>query len=524
MEKNIAIIGAGISGLLACKYILEKGFNPVVFEAEDALGGVWYNNTIESTRIQNQKHEFQFSDFPWPPSVKDLHPDHSQVLAYVESYAKHFDLFRYIRFGSKVNSLEYVGVSEEEMRLWDLWGGTGKAFNPRGKWQLVVEDTKKGSLEEYKFDFVILCIGRHSGLPNIPEFPPEHDTNAFKGKVVHSMEYSAMDSLAATKLIKGKKVAVIGSKKCAVDVTTQCSNVNGVDNACTMIQRTVYWMVPISHYQNTRATGFLLMSRFSELMVHKPGEHCLHSLLATLFSPLRWCTSKIIEKYLKHKLPLKKYGMIPKHGFLQQYSSCQTPVIPDNFYDKVIEGSILLKKSQNLSFCYEGVIIDGQDQPVKADVVILATGFRGDDKLKNIFGSTSFQKCIKGLPNTARVPLYREIIQPRVPQLAVIGYTQGRTALHSSEIGCQWISQFLGGSFDFPSIMEMEKEVMQWEEHARRYAGKSCWRSFIALPIWYNDQMCKDMGCDHRRKKGVLKELFGSYGPSDYAGLVNVRD
>ncbi len=39
MSKNVAVIGGGLSGLAAARYLVDAGHKPVVFEARDVLGG-----------------------------------------------------------------------------------------------------------------------------------------------------------------------------------------------------------------------------------------------------------------------------------------------------------------------------------------------------------------------------------------------------------------------------------------------------------------------------------------------------
>lgn len=116
--------------------------------------------------------------------------------------------------------------------------------------------------------------------------------------------------------------------------------------------------------------------------------------------------SKFVESYLKWKLPLKKYGMVPKHSFHQQIFSCKAVLLPDKFYDKVEEGSIILKKMKDLSFCRNGLNLDNQQLPVESDLVIFATGYKSDQKLKNIFTSITFQKRLSDSFNST-IPLYR---------------------------------------------------------------------------------------------------------------------
>ncbi|GAV73909.1 FMO-like domain-containing protein [Cephalotus follicularis] len=517
MEKRVAIIGAGVSGLLACKYTLEKGFDPVVFEAEEGIGGIW-SHTIDSTRLQNVKEAYEFSDFPWPCSTKEMFPSHSQVMEYLESYAQHFGLYPYIKFNNNVIGIDFFGVTNEEMEAWDLWGGTGKPFGSKRMWHLKVQDTKKCTTEVYQAGFVVLCIGKFSGLPNLPKFPPDEGPEVFSGKVMHSMDYSAMDKSDAAKLIKNKKITIVGSFKSAVDIAAECADANGTDYPCTMIQRSAHWLLPIDYICGS-IINFAVFTRFSGLLEHKPGESFLLSFLATLLSLLKWGLSKFAEFYLKWKLTLKEYGMIPKYSFLEYISSCQIAMLPDRFYDKVEEGSIILKKPQphNFSFSKDGLIVDEKTTPLESDVVIFATGYKGDEKLKNIFEFPFFKECIAG--PKAKNPLYRQIIHPRIPQLAVIGFTEGISNLFSSEIRCQWLAHFFDGGFKLPTTKQMEKEVAIWENYFNRIGkkfGKSC---ISNTHIWYNDQLCRDIGCNPKRKKGFVADIFEPYGPKDYVGL-----
>ncbi|KAI4380488.1 hypothetical protein MLD38_006673 [Melastoma candidum] len=517
MERRVVIVGAGISGLLACKCAVEKGFDPLVFEAGSRVGGIWVS-TPESTRLQNVKAGYRFSDLDWPDSVREERPPSTQVLEYIDSYVERFGLLPYVRFNSRVTSIDYVGESEEEVEGWDQWGGTGSAFGSIGKWHVHVRDENNNAVKEYRAEFVILCLGRFSGIANIPDLPPDRCSKVFGGRVVHSMEYSAMENASALEMIKGKRVTIVGSLKSALDIAVECANVNGVELPCTMIQRTPHWLMPRDCLLG-KYIGYLYFNRFSELLIHKPGENTMLSLVAMVLSPLRWTISKLSEIYLRWTLPLRKYQMIPPHSFYEDLSSCQIGILPEGFYNRVKEGSIILRRARSFGFNREGVITDEGAGHFPSDVVILATGFRGDQKLQQIFRSPHFQKHFVG-STTAPLPLYRQMIHPRIPQLAVIGYAEGIANLPSFEIRCRWLAQFLDRKFQLPAVKDMEEDVSRWQQHMNRYAGRNSWRSCVVTSnIWYNDQLCKDMGCNPRRKKGFWAEWFQPYGPMDYAAI-----
>uniref|UniRef100_A0A7N0UYL3 Flavin-containing monooxygenase n=1 Tax=Kalanchoe fedtschenkoi TaxID=63787 RepID=A0A7N0UYL3_KALFE len=402
MERKVAVVGAGLSGLIACKYVVSKGYKPIVFEAKSSLGGVW-TKTVETTKLQTAKQLYHFTDFPWPESVPDF-PDQDQVLAYIQSYARHFDLQKHIRFNTKVVSISYEGVDEEEIKAWGMWGGTGEAFSKKGKWNIAVENSDSSS-EVHQVDFVILCLGRFSEVPNIPEFPPGNGPEAFQGEVIHANEYVAMDYRKAADFVKGKRVTIVGFQKFALDIAAECAAVNGKENPCTVLYKTPHWFMPDFMPWGV-PLALLYLNRFAELLVQKPGQGFLLSVLSTLLSPVRWSFCKFVESHIKRKLPLEKYGIVPKHSFLEEISSCSIVTMPENFFDLADKGSIVLKKADGFRFCKEGVVANGEAEPAKSDLVLFATGFRGEQKLRDIFASRSFGELITGSPS-AIVPLYR---------------------------------------------------------------------------------------------------------------------
>ncbi|XP_078150220.1 putative flavin-containing monooxygenase 1 [Carex rostrata] len=521
-KKLVGIIGAGVSGLSACKQALDGGFKPVVFESTTDIGGVWAH-TPASTKLQSSSDSYQFSDFPWPENVMEPHPNNFQVMNYLRSYVDRFGLRQCIKFEHRVVSIKYVGSTEEEMAVWEYWAKNGEAFGcGQGKWHITVEHQKK--IETYEMDFVILAIGRFSGTPNIPTFPEGQGTDVFGGMVIHAMDYSNMDNAEAKEFIRDKLVTVVGFQKSAVDIANECSIVNGSRFPCTMVVRTKHWIIPEIYPW----IGFLYLNRLSEFLVHKPGEGFLLWLLATVLAPLRWLLrwmfSKFCGCYYKSVIPMEEHEMVPDYSFFQAVASCLITILPENFYNKVNEGSIILKQARAFRFFQDGVILEGENLPVRSDIVIFATGYRGDLKLRGIFTSPFFQDAMAG-PESSIVPLYRQCIHPRIPQLAIIGYSQSVSNLFTSELTSKWLIHFLQGQFELPSISSMENDVLELERFMRRYSGDYFHQSCInALHMWFNDQLCNDMGHNPRRREGFFANWLLPHLPEDYADITTFME
>ena len=181
MKKRVAIIGSGVSGILAIKACKEEEdiFSEIIcFEKTSDAGGLWKyrefndnngnnNNdkndknceivTVMKGTIANSSKEMSaFSDFP-PTEDTPNFMHHKLMLRYIESYAETFDCLKHIQFGQEV-----LQVSRSN-----------------AKWKILLRDHSQRERSEF-FDAVFICTGHH-GRPYIPSFP---GLNKFQGKRV----------------------------------------------------------------------------------------------------------------------------------------------------------------------------------------------------------------------------------------------------------------------------------------------------------------------------------------------------
>ena len=213
-EPTTAVIGAGISGLTAGKMLADYGVPYTCFETSDRVGGNWafrnpngHSSAYRSLHIDTSKHRLSFKDFPMPDEYPDF-PHHTQIKAYLDSYADAFELRDNIEFGNGV---------EHAQRL------------PDGGWEL-----RDQAGETRRFDLLVVANGHHWD-PRTADFPGE-----FTGETMHSHHY--IDPTEPLEL-KGKRILVVGLGNSAADIAVELSS-KSLQNTVTLSTRSSAWIVP----------------------------------------------------------------------------------------------------------------------------------------------------------------------------------------------------------------------------------------------------------------------------------------
>jgi 4-hydroxyacetophenone monooxygenase len=217
---RVAVIGAGMSGLLAAHRLRQAGLEVVVYEKNAEVGGTWLQNTYPGCRVDVASHLFCYSF-----AQRDDWPQHfstqPELLDYFKRCADDFGVRQYIAFSTTVQSLEF----DDESAMW--------AVN-------TVDGAGKASTERFH------AVVNATGQLNRPKMPEIAGIGSFEGPAFHSAEWDHDVDLT------GKRVAVIGTGASAAQfipiIAEQAAEV-------LVFQRTPNWLAPTLDYHDDVADG-----------------------------------------------------------------------------------------------------------------------------------------------------------------------------------------------------------------------------------------------------------------------------
>lgn len=212
--KRVCVIGAGPSGIAAAKNCVRSGLDVVVFEKNDKVGGNWvfnaktgHSSVYENTHIISSKTWSEYEDFPMPADYPD-YPNHRQLQAYFDAYARHFGVYERIRFNHTVKHVDR---------------------NAAGTWDVRYADDA-GAEHVETFDVLMVANGHH-WHPRHPEID-----GTYTGRYMHSHDFKS-----ATEEWRGKRVLVIGAGNSACDVAVEVARL--ASKVCLSMRRP-QWFVP----------------------------------------------------------------------------------------------------------------------------------------------------------------------------------------------------------------------------------------------------------------------------------------
>ena len=478
--KHIAIIGAGISGLVTAKVFLKAGHKVTVFEKAADLGGVWEKSrSYLGVATQTTRDEYAFSDFPMPADYP-LWPSGAQVQLYLRNYAYHFNVLDRIRFGTIVENISYTGEC----------------------WEVQYADLSTDAFTKLSFDFVAVCSGTFH-KPYVPVFPGQDSFIAAGGQILHSSQVKD-DSI-----LDSRHVAVLGFAKSATDIATIAAD---KASSCTLLYRKAQWKVP-RFFGGKINMRLLLFSRLSEAFFDSPKKSFGKKLLHSIGKPVVWAQWRGLEMLLKTQFKLKKCDMVPTHRVEDQIS-CSLGVAPEGFYEKVHSGAIIAKRTEIAGF--NGIkIILSNGETVKADVLVCGTGFRQEIP----FLEKKYQDKIK---NENGYQLFRNIIHPQIPALGFVGFNSSLFSTLTSEVAANWLLAHVEGRLRLPGKEEMEKEILfmaQWRNTSRPVSAEFSGTCVAPFNFLHLDALMKDMGLP-RKVSRSLKEYLKPINPADYRKLL----
>ncbi|RWS20600.1 dimethylaniline monooxygenase [N-oxide-forming] 5-like protein [Leptotrombidium deliense] len=385
---------------------------------------------------------------------------------YLEAFADHFDLRKYIRFNHEVISVVYNDDYEQS-----------------GKWKVTVLDKQHQNTHEQVFDAILVCSGHHT-IPIIPSFPGQEK---FNGTIMHSHEYKTWHGF------EDKNVVVVGAGSSGGDIATEVSR---VAEQVYLSTRNGTWVIR-RVWRNGIPMDVQMLSRIVNYVMSIVPTKVTNSVLEFL-----------LNSYFDHYL----YGLNPKYPVLSQHLT-----INDVISNCIINGHVLMRPNIK-EFTENGIIFEGDEEETECDIVVFATGY----EISFPFLDSSVICVVQN-----DVEMFKNVFLPKLkhPQtLGFIGLIQATGPLIPMfEMQARWFAKVISGKVKLPSKVKMLKSI----EHAKKVRKATFYNSLRhTLEVnWisYMDEIASFIGVKPNLWKYLLTDrslcyalIFGPSLPYQY--------
>ena len=206
---NVAIIGAGLAGIIVALAAADAGVEFQIFDRNDDVGGTWLTTVYPGIGVDTPSAYYSLSR-EVNPEWTSYYPQGGEYQDYLVALADKYGLRDHARFGTEVEAL-----------WWD---------QDRDQWQIHAVD-REGN-RDVSYARVVITA---AGYLNRPRWPEVKGRDTFSGISIHSAQWDP--SLDLT----GKRVAIIGAGCTAVQIVDAC--VDEVEHL-TVFQRQPHWVAP----------------------------------------------------------------------------------------------------------------------------------------------------------------------------------------------------------------------------------------------------------------------------------------
>ena len=234
LDHDVVVLGAGVAGIYTIKRLTDAGFDSIVLERDDDVGGTWYRNRYPGARFDSESYTYGYS---WSPELleewhwKERFSGQPENLRYLRHVVERFDLRRFMRFDASVESM---GWEEDSLR-----------------WRLVLADG-----DEITARFVVTGIG----LLSVPTMPNIDGMETFAGEAYHTYHWPG-DGLD----LSGLRVGVIGTGATGIQVISAIA-----DDVAELhvFQRRPNWSAPLNNSPITDEEMADIRSRYDEIFAN----------------------------------------------------------------------------------------------------------------------------------------------------------------------------------------------------------------------------------------------------------------